>query len=215
VADDHDRLSQELERWRAADQQREKRETEWKELQRLLRHATGLAILGSVEAATNAIHDGRQLLDDPDPVKPVLTQLSDALRVELRQLVDQLARAQREAIDDLASRDEWAKLSRADTESIIQEAKLVSSPPPDISTASKLLESLDAVALSGWQDRINLVPSRRDQAWQRAAKQLEPESVAVTPPAATIRTAAELDAYLALLREQVVQHLDAKKTVII
>ena len=51
VADDHARLSEDLERWRAADQQREKREAEWKELERLLRHAEGLPIAGTVEPA--------------------------------------------------------------------------------------------------------------------------------------------------------------------
>ena len=35
VADDHDHLSQDLDRWRAADQQREKREAEWQNLARL------------------------------------------------------------------------------------------------------------------------------------------------------------------------------------
>ena len=44
VADDHERLSADLERWRAADQQPEKRETRWRDLQRLLRHADGLPV---------------------------------------------------------------------------------------------------------------------------------------------------------------------------
>ncbi len=62
VADDHDRLSSDLERWRAADQQREKREREWHDLQRLLRHADGLPIVAKVAPASAAIRDGRQLL---------------------------------------------------------------------------------------------------------------------------------------------------------
>ena len=42
VGDDHDRLNQDLDRWRAADQQREARESAWNELQRLYRRAEGL-----------------------------------------------------------------------------------------------------------------------------------------------------------------------------
>jgi len=78
-----------------------------------------------------------------------------------------------------------------------------------------LLEALDAVPLSGWQDQISLVPSRREQARQRAAKQLEPESITVAPPSATLKTPDELDAYLGSLREQVLPHLKANKTVVI
>jgi hypothetical protein len=215
VADDHDRLSQDLERWRTADQQREKREAEWNELERLLRHAEGLPVANTVEPATRAIRDGRQLLDEPDPVKPLLDELTDALRAELKQRIDQLSTAQKGAAEELEAWDEWGKLDPSDRKSIVEDAKLVSAPPPDISTDSKLLEALDAIPLSGWQDRISLVPSRRDQARQRAAKQLEPESVSVTPPSATLKSPPELDAYLAGLREQVLPYLEDDKTVII
>lgn len=215
VADDHDRLSQELERWRAADQQREKREMEWKDLERLGRHASGLPIASNVETAVNAIRDGRQLLDDPDPVKPVLDRLSEELRAELRQLVVQLDRGQDEVVKGLESTSEWGRLGVNERESIIKESNLGTALEPDVSSVAKLLESLDAVSLSGWRDRINLIPSRREQAWQRAAKRLEPESVTVTPPSATIKTVVELDTYLDVLRGEVTRHLDANKTVIL
>lgn len=215
VADDHDRLSQDLERWRAADQQREKREAEWTELERLLRHAEGLPVANTVEPATQAIRDGRQLLDEPDPVKPLLDELTDALRAEVKQRIDQLSTAQKAAVEELEGWDEWRKLDPSDRESILEDAKLVSAAPPDISTDAKLLEALDAIPLSGWEDRISLVPSRRDQVRQRAAKHVEPESVSVTPPSATLKSPPELEAYLAGLREQVLPYLEDDKTVII
>jgi hypothetical protein len=215
VADDHTRLSEDLERWHAADQQREKREAEWKELERLLRHAEGLPIASQTEPAAAAIREGRQLLDEPDPIRPLLDELTDALRMELKERIDQLARAQRAAVDELEGWDEWGELDPEDRESIVRDARLITGPPPDISTDAKLLEALDVVSLSAWQDRISLVPSRRDQARQRAAKQLEPESVSITPPTATLKSEPELEAYLDGLREQVLPHIKADKTVII
>jgi hypothetical protein len=215
VADDHARLSEDLERWRAADQQREKREAEWKELERLLRHAEGLPIVGKIEPAAAAIREGRQLLDEPDPIRLLLDELTDALRTELKGRIEELASAQQAAVDELEAWDEWGELDPSDRESIARDARLVTGPPLDISTDAKLLEALDAVPLSGWQDRISLVPSRRDQARQRAAKQLEPESVSITPPSATLKSQPELEAYLDGLREQVLPHIKADKTVII
>lgn len=215
VADDHQRLSKGLDSWRAADQQREKREIEWRDLERLLRHAQGLPVSDTVVPATHAIRDGRQLLDDPDPVKPLLDELTDDLREKLKERFDQLASAQQVAVQELEAWHEWSKLDPGERQSIMEDSKLLIASPPDISTDAKLLEALDAIPLSGWQDRISLVPTRRDQARQRAAKQLEPESVSINPPSATLRNPAELEAYLTCLRDQVLPHLEDNKTVLI
>ncbi len=215
VADRHDRLSEDLDRWRAADQQREKREAKWHDIQRLLRHAEGLPVAGAVAPAVAAIRDGRQLLDEPDPVSPLLTELAASLRSEVALRARQLATEQRAAVAELETWDEWRKISSDDREALVAEAKLVPTGPPDISTDAKLLDVLDATSLSGWQDRISLVPGRRDRARQRAAKQLEPGSVTVTLPSATLKTIGDLEAYIDEVRARVQPHLDVFKTVII
>lgn len=215
VADDHDRISHDLDSWRSADQQRERRESAWNDLQRLLRHAEGFTFAKDVVSAAAAIRDGRQLLDEPDPVKPLLDELADGLREQLSQRVVQLEDAQRAAVQQLETWDEWSKLESTERESILADAKLISQPAADVSTNTKLLEALDTTSFGGWQDRIGLIPSRRDQARQRAAKQLEPEAVSITPPSATLKTPDDMDAYLADLREQILRYIEAKKTVII
>lgn len=215
VANDRDRLSDDLDRWRAADQQREKRETAWRDLERLLRHAEGLPVAESVAPAIAAIRDGRQLLDNPDPIAPLLDDLTTALGDEVVRRAEQLASAQRDAVAELEAWDEWSKLDATARVAIIEEAKLVPAEPPDVSTGTKLLEVLDAVTLGAWDDQLDLVAIRRDHARQQAAKQLEPESVTVTTPRMTIRTADELQTYLDEVRARVQPHLDAHKTVII
>ena len=215
VADDHDKLSADLDRWRAAAAQREKREAEWNELERLLRHAEGLPAASAVARAFAAIRDGRQLLDDPDPITPLLADLVAALRDEVTRFAEQLADAQHAAVGELEAWDEWSKLDPADREAIVTEAKLVPAPPPDVSVGAKLLEALDATPLSAWADRISLVDGRRDQARQRAAKKLEPTSVAVKPPSATFKPGDDPTPYFDQLRTLVQSHLDAGTTVII
>jgi hypothetical protein len=215
VADDHERISADLERWRAAAARREKRETAWRDLGRLLRHADGLTVTEIVTPAVAAIRAGRQLLDEPDPVAPLLTELVTALRAEVTQRAQQLADAQRAAVAGLEAWPEWNKLDPADRDAIVAEAKLVPAPRPDVSTESKLLESLDAVPLNAWTDRITLVDSRRDQARQRAAKKLEPKSVEVKPPAATFKPGDDPTHYFDQLRALVQSHLDVGTTVII
>lgn len=215
VADDHERLAHDLDTWRSTTQQRDARETAWGDLQRLLRHADGLAFATHVASTAAAIRDGRQLLDEPDPVKPLFDELADGLRAELKQRMHQLASEQQAAIQQLEDWDEWSKLDTTGREAILRDTKLSNQPAPEVSTDAALLQALDATPLSAWQDRIGLVPSRRDQARQYAAKQLEPEAVTVTPPPATLKTSDDLNAYLDDLRDQVVPHLEAHKTVII
>ena len=215
VADDHERLSEDLQRWRAADQQREKRGHRWQDLQRLLRHAHGLPVATIATPAVAAIRGGRQLLDDPDPTTPLLGELTGALREELSRRVAELTAAQHAAIAELEGWDDWSKLDAADQNTIVADAKLVAVDPPDISTDERLLDTLDAVPLSAWQDQISLVAGRRDQARKRAAKLLVPGSVTVTLPSATIKPIDGLETYLDQVRAQVQPHLDAGKTVII
>jgi hypothetical protein len=215
VADDHERLNADLDRWRGASQRRDKREGEWQMLERLFRHADGLSVTDEVSPAVAAIRDGRQLLDDPDPIAPPLTALVAALREEVVRLTKELAKAQAAAVAELEAWPDWQRLDAVDRETIASDAKLLTMPAPDVSTDATLLEALDASPLSAWRDRISLVTGRRDQARQRAAKQLEPESVEVKPPTATFKPGDDPAPYFDELRAQVQSHLDAGSTVII
>lgn len=215
VADEHDILSADLDRWQAVAARREKREAVWRDLERLLRHADGLPVAEDVAPSVTAIRDGRQLLDEPDPIAPLLGQVVTALRTQVTKLAEQLADAQRTAVAELEAWPEWIKLDQAERSRIVADAQLVPAPAPDVSTESKLLATLDAVPLSAWADRTSLVASRRDHARQRAAKSLEPKSVEVKPPPATFRPGDDLTPYFEQLRTQVQSHLDAGSTVII
>jgi hypothetical protein len=215
VADVHNRLDADLEGWRGASQRRDKRETEWQMLERLLRHADGLAVADEVSRGVAAIRGGRQLLDDPDPISPLLTDLVTALRKETARLVEELNAAQAAAVAELEAWPDWRRLDAPGREAIVADAKLLAIAPPDVSTEAKLLEVLDATPLSAWLDRISLIAGRRDQARQRAAKKLEPESVEVRPPSAMFRPGDDPAPYFDELQAQVQSHLDAGSTVII
>lgn len=215
VADNHDRLRDDLNQWRAADQQRERREGEWQQLTRLLRHAEGLPIAPASEPAVAAIRDGRLLLDEPDPVTPLLQQLTDALRSEIKQHAEQFADAQRDAVNELESWAEWAALDASDRNTLIADAKLLPVAPLDVATDTKLLEALDATSLTSWQERTSFIPSRRDQVRHRALERLQPKSVRISMEPVTITGEGDLEAYFEDVRSRVQPQLDAGKTVIL
>lgn len=215
VADSNDQLKEDLTRWRAADEQRAKRETEWQDLQRMLRHAKDLPIAAEVTSTAEAIRDGRQLLDEPNPMTPVLGTLAAALRNEVDDRAKRLAAAKHDALADLEGWEGWSALDPADRQSIVADAQLEFAQQPKATTTASLLGVLDAVPLKAWQDQISLVPSRCDQARQAAAKKLEPASVSVSVPHATVKSTEDLNAYLDDLRKRVEPHLAAGRTVIL
>ncbi|MGD0452840.1 MAG: BREX system P-loop protein BrxC [Solirubrobacteraceae bacterium] len=215
VADDHARLRDDFNRWHAADQQRERREAEWQQLTRLLRHADGLPIAPASEAAVAAIRDGRLLLDEPDPITPLLQQVTSVLRGEIKQWAAQFAEAQHAAVNELEAWAEWTRLDPQDRQTLIRDGKLIPAEPPDVSTDTNLLDALDTTPLSAWQDRVSLVPSRRDQVRQRALEKLQPESVRISMAPVTISGEGDLEAYLDDVRSRVQPQLDAGKTVIL
>lgn len=215
VADEQPNLKANLDTWTAAESKREKREAELSTLERLLRHAESLPVAEAIRSSVRAVREGRQLLDDPDPIKPLLDDIAGPLRSEVIHLANQLSVDREESVKELEAWPEWQKLSPEDREATLAESQLMPEEEPDIETDAKLIQSLDAVSLASWQDRISLVPARCDQARLRAAKLLEPESVSVNPPSATLKTAADLDTYLEELRKQVLPHLEDEKTVVI
>lgn len=215
VADNHDRLSRDLEQWRAAGLKREKRETEWREMNRLLRHAEGLPIHEAVQPAISAIEDGRQLLDEPNPLAPIVGQLIDVLRSEVLGRAKRVEIAQREALADLESWTGWQDLNPAQRDAIVADAKLNPTATPVVASSAELLDVLDATPLGAWQDQLSLVPSRRDQARHRAATMLEPESVTIDLQPATLKSSGELEVYLDEIRAKVQPHLDSGTSVIV
>ena len=215
VADDRDRLSDNLNQWSTTADQRAKREKAWESLLRLRRHAEGLDVVGKVDPAIDAIRTARQLLDEPDPVTPLLDEVTAALRTELQAKLDELSAAQQTAIGELEQWPDWSKLDERERREILEGSQLVAVDPAAIATAGELLEDLDAKPLSAWEDRISMVPGRRDQVRGKAARRLEPESVTVNLPATTIRSEAELDAFVDTLRAEVLKHVQAGRTVIL
>ena len=87
--------------------------------------------------------------------------------------------------------------------------------PEPAATDEDLLAALDATALTAWQDRISLVPTRLEDVQRQVLQDLEPKSVSIKVPTATVKTEQQLDEFLAALRGQVSAHLDGETPVLI
>jgi hypothetical protein len=110
---------------------------------------------------------------------------------------------------------EWPQLDAADQSKLLQRAGLGDVVVPPASNDAELLKALDASPIEAWQERRQALPAKAAAARAAAAKQIEPTSVTVKPPSATIKTEPEVTKYVEALREQLLQHVRKDETVII
>jgi hypothetical protein len=215
VADDHEQLKADLTRWRDAGQRREERQQKWAVLQALLRHARELDVAEETAQQRDAIRDGRQLLDEPDPIRPLVEAITSPLRDAVLASAEQLRAHHDEAIAELEASDEWQQLDDATWTDIVADVGLQRPDDIDVSTQDKLLAVLNDAPLASWKDKTEVVRARAKRARAEAAKRLEPTAVRVSIGSATLKTSADVDAYLGGVREQIMQHIDEGYTVII
>ena len=175
----------------------------WAELDALLRHADDGGDKDEVTAQRHAILADRRLLEDPDPVGPLASQLATTLRARYTAAVDAYQQARAAAISTLESDDLWAKLDQDQSSAILSMTSLNAPTPSGLGTTSELLTALEATRPRDWEDRIDLLPPRIARAREQAAKLVEPAAIRVTPPSATLRTQEDVDDYLNQLRAKI------------
>lgn len=201
--------------WREAATRKGERIKEWDALDALLHHARHLDIAADIAPQRDAIRNGRQLLDDPDPVRPLLDAITKPLRDQLVSSAEQLRVHHDEVLAELEVSDEWQQLDDSERDEIIAEVGLQRPEDIDVSTRGGLLSVLNEIPLSSWTDRAELVRARAARARTEAAKRLEPTAIRVTLNSATLRSELDVDSYLSNLRQRVMQHIGDGNTVII
>lgn len=155
-----------------------------------------------------AIGDERRLLDEPDPLAPLVTGLTDVLRAALVAQADRFDDALSQAQDELDGDETWGKLSTEQRRELMAKHGLAAVLRPDLGTTDTVLAAAEARPLRSWDDRIAAVAVHLVDARTDAAKLLEPSAFRVTvPPSGAMRSDADLDSYVQSLRGQLAEAL--------
>jgi len=187
----------------------------WSELETLFRYAEDSAVAGDAKDQTDAVRSSRALLVDPDPVGPLVQRLADDLRARLVAARNGYERARAASVDALSSDELWKRLEELQREQILRGVGLADQPKLRLETTTDLIAALGQSAPREWVDRVVALPGRILGAREEAARLLEPTTVSVRPPSATIRTEEDLDKYLRQLRDDIVKHLRAGNPVVL
>ena len=107
----------------------------------------------------------------------------------------------------LAASQVWGGLTDEQRATIATTCQLTPPPKAAIGTDDEILAALRARTLTDRRNLLDAVPQRFARALEEAAKLATPEAVRVTLPGAIINDTAELDQWLAGVRQQVEEKL--------
>lgn len=211
-----DELTTLIDTWTDVAEKISKRWPAWTTLLRLKKQATTFTQARLLLDQVSTIEQERQLLNDPDPVSPLLSSLAQILRAELNRLDHDYSTKHEEGMTRLKQDDNWLQLEPEQRHQLLSGQMLheAARPKVEVQATEDVLRTLEAFSLSMFEDRIAAMPGRFDAVLHAAAELMEPEAKFVHLPRRTIKTKDELEAWLAEVKTQLDTALEAGPVVI-
>ena len=200
--------------WSAAGEAARVRLPEWQRLERLLHHARVLPVATELNTQMEAIRSQRSLLTDPNPLPPLLSKVTTALRKTVSKAHSHLRKERDREVTELEKSEDWLNLEPADRKRILVSHGLGPIPDLPIGTDQALMDSLEDTGLQDWDDRVLILKTRIAQAREEAAHLLTPKAVTVRPTPATLSSREDVESYIRQLREQLLAQVDEHPVII-
>ncbi len=180
-----------------------KRRPTWETLKKLAGHVQGMADADIFLTQIQNIETQRQLLAEPDLIQPLVNSLTQLLRDGLNQVKAAWDKEWNAGEQRLEQDPNWQQLEPEQRHALRAPCGLVASAHPDIAVDSTeaVLRTVEKTRLTALQDRVAAMPGRYTQMLTEAAKMLEPDLQDVSLPSRTLKTAADVDAWLEQARK--------------
>lgn len=194
-----DDLLKKFDAWRKTSEKISKRQQNWELLKSLVQHADKLPESAKPKADTKAIIDNRLLLADPDPVAPVLTEVTDILRKTLNDLKGKYDAESSKGYARLDADENWQKLGDDERTRILVDVGLMNdAPTAKFGTAQDLDCLLEWLSLSAFSDKVKALSGKFNEALMIAAQAAMPQLKFVRLPSRQFKQGDEaaVDAWL-------------------
>jgi hypothetical protein len=204
-----DQLSDSIDAWNDLAERIEKRLPSWNTLTRLLAQVNGLSGAEVLVAQVTHIEQQRQLLEEPDAITPLVASLTQLLRDELNRLHTDYQVRHQKGMARLDADTNWQQLEPEQRNSLLSTQKLTLADAPKVQVANtdEVLATLERLSLSSFTDRVAAIDSRFDAVLVSAAELMEPEAQFVKLPSRTIKTDADIEAWLEDAKKEIAQAL--------
>lgn len=198
-----DELFQYIDTWSNLAERITKRLPNWLVLRQLLDHASGLKNTEVVSAQVNTIVQQRQLLEEPDPVQPLLNSLTQLLREALNALQSSWEQYWNTGEEKLEADLNWRMLEPEQRYELRAKQQLTEAyiPPISVENTETILDTLCSNSIDAIQDRIAAMSSRFDNVIFGAAKMMEPEVQSVSLPVRTLKTEKDVEDWISEVKK--------------
>jgi hypothetical protein len=199
-----DTLSACIDTWTDVAEKISKRLPGWATLKRLLAHAAALPDADVFLAQVETIKQQRQLLDEPDQVKPLVNNLTQILRDELNRLDSKYTTLHKQGIERLRLDENWQNIDEEQRNQLLakQCLTLADQPAVKVQSTADVLATLDNCNLPMFTDRVAAMPSRFVNVAEAAAELCEPEAEFFQVPRRTLKTDEDVDAWAEDVKQQ-------------
>lgn len=206
--DDQEAIKQAIKEWSDTAKLIEARRGDWALLSSLLEVSRGLAFHATIQTEVDAIIQQRSLLDEPNPTSALIQQLVSKLRDAVQFHVQAYLERHASCLAQLQADSQWQQLSDEQQRAILEKRKLLALEQPTLNDAEAILDSLGEVSLEQWTDRTDSLASKFDSARLEAAELLQPKLQRINLPRQTFETEADVDAWLAAVKLQILSKLN-------
>ncbi len=201
VYNNRQELNQLIKQWKDLNIRIKKRFPLWLDLNKLLKYANGLKDAGIYLKQAESINKQRQLLSDPDPITPLISNITQILRDALNEMDDLYNKNHEKGMGRLRNDSNWQQLEPDQRHIFLEKKQLVKNCKPQINVQSTddIIETLSPMSLAMIKDRIEALSGRFDQVLQAAAEEMEPEVQFVSIPEPILKTEEEIDDWLKIV----------------
>lgn len=197
----HQAIMAELDQWKALADKSYTRNNQWSELGAAIKHCQGLSRYGDLEKERQAIITNRSLLEEPNPVEPLLREAIEIIRVAIVAKYEAFQNEFQDCMRDLQEDASWNKLPPARQQELLAKHHLDKMELAALGSNDRVIDCIEETSLEQWSDKTSALAGRFDRVRQDAIAELEPKVQNVSlPRGKLIRTEADLDAWLAQVR---------------
>ncbi|MBF9018802.1 MULTISPECIES: hypothetical protein [unclassified Oceanispirochaeta] len=205
-----------IEQWEARSEAIEKRWNDWQILEKLKFKAQGIPDSEVLDVQVETLKEKRQLIDEPNPMNPLIKGYTDLLRSELNGIQSQWKQTWEDGESQLHGDDNFNSLDPEDKHKIRRNLSLLEGEQPQINLedTSRILASLGETSIESLKDKLAALPNRYKQAQMQAAKELEPKAREVILPSRTMKTEQDIDAWMEEVKAELLKALEDGPVVI-
>ena len=176
------------------------REPLWNLLGELINHVPDEPEMEQLKKEATAIEDNRLLLQEPDPIQPVLNAITENLVNILNNRKKQFNDVYDQKMTDLQASEYFKKLIPEQKHPILAKHQLLIKPEIKSLDAYALLNQLQKASLYTWDTKLAALSGQFQSALDESILLSAPQAKAYSLPRKTISNQTDIDAYLAELK---------------